>query len=177
MPLDIFRARKNQTLLKRFAIHLENREGYAFIDLPEESLPETVRFIEKTPKNALRASFLRAILSRTMFAMQNVPSQPLNMGGIRITPLDMEEGISNFDLSLSMKKSEEGLKGLMRYKTNLFKDETITRMLENFQKLLKDIVANPDMRISELPKLAKTSAPPHVEEPENAAYVQNTCPM
>ncbi len=112
-----------------------------------------------------------AILSRTMFALQNVPNQPLKMADIRITPLDMEEGISNFDLSLSMKRTEQGLKGVMRYKTDLFRPETIKQTLENFQALLEKVVANPSLRLSELPWFGEGSAVSRTaEKPEKAAY-------
>lgn len=92
------------------------------------------------------------ILSRTTFALQNVPSQPLKLENIDVEPLDIEEGIANFDLFLSMKIKAGELMGVLRYKTELFKDATITRMLENFQSLLKKIVAHPELRLGELPR-------------------------
>lgn len=100
-----------------------------------------------------------ATLSRTMFTLQNVPSQPGALAGISVSLLEMEEGIANFDLSLSMKETEEQLSGVVRYKTGVFKESTITRMLENFERLVADIVADSDRHLSDLPLLAKTK--PH----------------
>jgi NRPS condensation-like uncharacterized protein/acyl carrier protein len=95
------------------------------------------------------------ILSRTLFALQNVPSQPLELtSGVSISPLDIEEGIANFDLFLSMKAKGEKMIGVLRYKTDLFKASTIRRWLENFQVLLEQLVANPKCRLSDFPQLS-----------------------
>ncbi len=44
------------------------------------------------------------IYSSIMFTMQNVPNLPVSMHDISIIPIDTEDGIYNFDLSLSIKK-------------------------------------------------------------------------
>ena len=41
----------------------------------------------------------------------------------------------------------------LHYKTDLFDEDTITRMLEDFEQLLRHIVARPDSRLSELTEL------------------------
>ncbi len=100
-----------------------------------------------------------SMLTRAMFALQNVPSPPTAMAGISITPLDLPEGISNFDLSLSMKMQNDHLLGVLRYKTDLFPAATITRLLERFQALLGELVANPDRRLAELPRFSTETGP------------------
>lgn len=96
-----------------------------------------------------------AALSRAMFTLQNVPSYPEKMGEVTITPMDIEEGISNFDLSLSMKISDHQLKCVMRYSKDLFEDITIISMLEQFQILLEKIVQNPEIKIGDLSDFTK----------------------
>jgi non-ribosomal peptide synthetase component F len=98
-----------------------------------------------------------SVLTRAMFALQNVPIQPREMAGVKITPLDMPEGISNFDLFLSMKINNGHLLGVLRYKTDLFHATTMTRLLENFQHLLATVTANPELRLAELPRFAEHS--------------------
>ncbi len=98
------------------------------------------------------------VLSRVMFALQNVPGFPSEMAGIKIAPLDMPDGISNFDLSLSMKMlagktEDEHLRGVLRYKTDLFQEATVTRLLANFQDLLQKLADAPEQRLSDLPRL------------------------
>ncbi|GAA6621084.1 thioester reductase domain-containing protein [Scytonema sp. NUACC26] len=111
------------------------------------------------------------ILSRAMFTMQNVLSQPQELAGVSVSLMEMEEGISNFDVSLSVKEKGEQLMGVMRYKTDLFKESTIAQMLENFQILLQDIVANPHRRLLDLPLLGEAKSPQLFDEPQAAAYV------
>ncbi|MBZ8182539.1 thioester reductase domain-containing protein [Oscillatoria salina] len=99
-----------------------------------------------------------AILSRTMFTMQNAPSQPREIGGMSLSFVDVEEGIANFDLSLSVKETGETLTGIMRYKTDLFAESTITQILENFQALLTKLVANPDLHLLDLPLFVEANS-------------------
>ncbi|MGK5094322.1 condensation domain-containing protein [Deltaproteobacteria bacterium TL4] len=95
------------------------------------------------------------LLSRTMFALQNVPSQPLELASdVSVTPLDIEEGIANFDLFLSMKAKGEAMLGVLRYKTDLFGTSTIKSLLGNFHILLEQFVANPQCHLSDLPQFS-----------------------
>jgi hypothetical protein len=110
------------------------------------------------------------ILSRVMFAMQNVPSQPLKMGDINITPTEREDNISNFDLSLSIKKKGEEIVGILRYKTELFKESTIKKFSKNFIELLGKIISNPDQPLSNLP-LFKKQSPETWRKPDDYAPV------
>lgn len=95
-----------------------------------------------------------AVLSRVMVALQNVPSPPKRMGEIELTRLDVEEEISNFDLSLSMKMNRKGqqLMGVLRYKKALFESNSMQQFLDNFQTLLEQVIHNPTLSLSELPR-------------------------
>ncbi|MEC4983958.1 MAG: thioester reductase domain-containing protein [Oscillatoria sp. PMC 1068.18] len=114
-------------------------------DLPLQQLVETL-------------GVSSAILSRTMFTMQNAPSQPREIGGMSLSFVDVEEGIANFDLSLSVKETGETLTGIMRYKTDLFAESTIKQILDNFQALLTSLVANPDLDLLELPLFVEANS-------------------
>jgi non-ribosomal peptide synthetase component F len=59
--------------------------------------------------------------------------------------------LTTFDLILMMEEGPQGLIGLLRYKKDLFHDDTINRMLMNFQIVLESIVSEPDQRISTVP--------------------------
>ncbi len=54
-------------LRKRFAAQLEDRQKRIYLDLPLEERPSMVRFLEKTPKNALRIPFLKALFPDARF--------------------------------------------------------------------------------------------------------------
>jgi non-ribosomal peptide synthetase component F len=112
-----------------------------------------------------------SVLSRAMFTLQNVPAPPTAMADVSITPLDMPEGISNFDLSLSLKMQDGHLLGVLRYKTDLFQPAAMSHLLEHFHLLLHNLAANSQCRLTDLPRPeARPPAAPDSAAPE-ALYV------
>nr|VFJ59082.1 MAG: amino acid adenylation domain-containing protein [Candidatus Kentron sp. DK] len=69
-----------------------------------------------------------------------------------VLPFPQMEG--QFDLTLSVSDGKT-LSSTFRYRTDLFKPETIERMAGHFQQLLEGIVAKPEVRISQLPLLTE----------------------
>lgn len=108
-------------------------------DLPLQALSESLNI----PAN---------LLSRLMFTLQNVPSMPQKMAEVAITRLDMEEGIANFDLSLSIREKDAGLISIARYKTELFDRNTIQLLLNRFVTLLAQLTEHPETRLNDLPR-------------------------
>jgi amino acid adenylation domain-containing protein len=62
---------------------------------------------------------------------------------------------AKFDLSLELADRPEGLICHFEYSTDLFDASTISRMAGHWQTLLEGIVANPELRLSELPLLSE----------------------
>jgi amino acid adenylation domain-containing protein len=120
--------------------------AYAHQDLPFEKLVE-----ELQPARNLSYS----PLFQVMFALQNVPKQPLELPGIAVSLLAVDPGTAKFDLTLSMVQEGEELRGTVEYNTDLFDKTTITRLIGHFQTLLEGIVANPDQSIATLPLLTE----------------------
>lgn len=56
-----------QLLQQRFTQQLQDRQGEAYLALAPEKRPTHIRFLEKTPKNALRVPFLRAMFPDARF--------------------------------------------------------------------------------------------------------------
>ncbi|GAA6623227.1 amino acid adenylation domain-containing protein [Scytonema sp. NUACC26] len=116
-------------------------------------------------------------LFQVMFTLQNTSKQTLDLPGIVSTPFAWENIASRFDLTLSIAETEQELRGLWEYNTDLFEAPTIQRMSGHFQMLLEGIVANPEQPLSELPLL--TAAERHqllVEWNNNRAdYSQEQC--
>ena len=125
--------------------------AYDHQDLPLEKLIE-----ELNPERDLS----RSPLFQVMFAFQNTPSQPWELPGLTITPLEVHSGTSKFDLTLDLRETSEGIKGGIEYNTDLFEAATITRMLAHFQVLLEGIVANPEQCLSDLPLLTPAEQHP-----------------
>jgi amino acid adenylation domain-containing protein len=66
-------------------------------------------------------------------------------------PGEVEPGTSLFDLSIDFTDGASGIRSVIQYSTDLFEDETITRLLRNWRVLLEAAAGDPDQRISRLP--------------------------
>ena len=120
--------------------------AYAHQDVPFEKLVEALQ-----PERNLSHS----PLFQTMFALENVPAQRLELSGLAVNPLSIKRETAKFDLQLSIAEEQQGLKANVQYNTDLFDALTITRLLGHFQILLEGIAADPDQRISDLPILTQ----------------------
>ena len=74
----------------------------------------------------------------------------INLGGLELELLDIEEQVSMLDLTLTMIEEGESFSASLQYNTDLFDGATIERMTENFQCLLETLAHNPHARIQEL---------------------------
>jgi natural product biosynthesis luciferase-like monooxygenase protein len=81
----------------------------------------------------------------------------LNIGGIELETLPLNQGVTQFDLTLRAAVAGDGeIRGLIEYNTDLFDAATIARMSYHLQMLLEGIVRTPELPISELPMMPKT---------------------
>ncbi|MCP4001220.1 MAG: amino acid adenylation domain-containing protein [Gammaproteobacteria bacterium] len=85
------------------------------------------------------------------FMLQNAPASADPVQGLELTGLEFEYGTAKFDLTLAMGETHDGLMAEIEYSIDLFDAITIERMLEQFERLLHGIVANPTVKINELP--------------------------
>ncbi|HEX8651125.1 MAG TPA: non-ribosomal peptide synthase/polyketide synthase [Pyrinomonadaceae bacterium] len=120
--------------------------AYARQDLPFEKLVEEIQ-----PERSLS----HAPLFQVMFVLQNSPVPALELPGLKLSPVEVANEISNFDLTLVMEETEQGLTASLDYSTDLFDDATIRRTLRHFQSLLEGIVAAPEARLSSLSLLTE----------------------
>ncbi len=118
--------------------------AYAHQDLPFEKLVE-----ELNPQRDLSQS----LIFQVMFALQNMPMQPLDLPGLESRRMKADSGTSKFDLTFFTNEIPEGLSCLVEYNTDLFNADRIERMLGHFETLLQGIASNPEQRLHELPLL------------------------
>src|SRR6185295_13323017 len=121
-------------------------EAYAHQDLPFEKLVE-----ELQPERDLS----RAPLFQILFVLQNVPLAALQTPDLAFTPMAVDSGRCKFDLILMMWELEDGLQETWTYSTDLFAEATIARMSEHLEALLRQIVARPEIRLSDLEMLTE----------------------
>lgn len=116
--------------------------AYDHQDLPFEKLVE-----ELQPERSLS----HTPLFQVMFVMENTPISKLELPGLTITPLELENITAKFDLTLSIEETASGLLCGWEYNSDLFEITTIEQMAVHFQTLLESIVTNPQQQIAQLP--------------------------
>ena len=75
-------------------------DAYDHQDLPFEKLVDEL-LLERSPSHAP--------LVQVMFALQNAPRPALKLPGLTLDQMDVESGTAKFDLTLSMRDTEQGL--------------------------------------------------------------------
>ena len=143
-------------------------EAYSYQDVPFERLVEALQ-----PERNLSHS----PLFQVMFVLQNAPMGPLELPGLKMSPLETEGTIAKFDLTLSLEETEDGLKGGWEYNSDLFERATLERMSQHWQCLLEGIVANPQAKVAQLPLLSEPEKEQILEAWNNThrEYPQDKC--
>ncbi|MEM9482660.1 MAG: amino acid adenylation domain-containing protein [Cyanobacteria bacterium P01_F01_bin.116] len=119
-------------------------EAYDHQDLPFELLVEHLN-----PERDLSYH----PLFQVMFQVSNRSSSDTPEQAQTFKLLDVETRTANFDLTLEVEETDSGLIAEIEYSCDLFKPETIGRMLKHYKTLLEGIVANPQQPIDKLPVL------------------------
>ncbi|MCB1085372.1 MAG: AMP-binding protein, partial [Chlamydiia bacterium] len=96
-------------------------------------------------------------LFQVLFVFENITLSSIQFEKTPLTPIPIEVATAKFDLSLFIFDREEGLECRFEYCTDLFEPETITRMLSNFEALLKSVVKEPEAPIGSLSVIPKTT--------------------
>ena len=116
-------------------------QAYAHQELPFDKLVEAVKPDRELAQNPL---------FQVMFGFQNAPTHSIELPGLTIGRMGIDNKTSVFDLSLYMTRQGGNLIGSMRYNTDLFEPETIGRMLDAFKFIIQTVVNNTDVRLDVL---------------------------
>ncbi|HWS88837.1 MAG TPA: amino acid adenylation domain-containing protein, partial [Pyrinomonadaceae bacterium] len=120
--------------------------AYAHQDLPFEKLVEELqpdRKLSHTP------------LFQVIFTLQNAPVGELKLPGLQLSPVGRGgTERTHFDLSLGINESDDKLKCSLGYNTDLFEAATAERLAGNYERLLAEAVAAPELPISQLSMLS-----------------------
>ncbi|MBG1264976.1 non-ribosomal peptide synthetase [Nostoc sp. WHI] len=143
--------------------------AYAHQDLPFEMLVEKLQLDRDLSRNPL---------VQVMFSLQNTPQSEGNLSGLTIQniPLPIDVKV-RFDLEVNYWEVPGGLEGVWCYNIDLFDASTIAQIAQHFQTLLKAIVVNQEVRISELPLLSQAERHQLLVEwnDTQADYPQDKC--
>ena len=119
-------------------------EAYTHQDAPFEKIVHQLR--------AGSGSAGSSPVFEVMFVLHNSAAE-LELEGLRLEEMPVDAGSAKFPMTLEIVEGES-LSCSLEYSTDLFEESAIQRLLDNFQRLLSGIVANPDCPIGHLPMLS-----------------------
>nr|WP_275405369.1 non-ribosomal peptide synthetase [Streptomyces sp. SID339] len=126
--------------------------AYAHQDVPFERLVE-----ELNPTRSLS----RNPLFQVMLALQNIPEVTWDLPGVDVRPAPLPpELAARFDLAVSVVERRDehgapaGLDGEILYATDLFDHATALSLADRLARVLQQVAADPDLRLSEIDLLA-----------------------
>ena len=90
---------------------------------------------------------------QTMFVLQNVPIPVPAGDGLELEPIDLQTGTAKFELTFFASERPSGLEVVAEYDADLFKPETVDRMLRHYRTLLESIVEDPHRSIADFPMM------------------------
>jgi acyl transferase domain-containing protein/non-ribosomal peptide synthetase component F/NRPS condensation-like uncharacterized protein len=118
--------------------------AYAHQDVPFEQIVSSLRpdrSVSKTP------------FVQVLFVMQNAPTPPIKLPGLKLEALPFYTETAEFELIVTLEEAGEGITGSFAYSSDLFEGSTIVRLQKEFRTLLHSALANPDQPLSSLPLL------------------------
>jgi acyl carrier protein len=74
----------------------------------------------------------------------------IEMEGVSVTRYDLGQVKCKYDIQLNFTEGKDYILAVFEYNSDLFKHESIMRMVERFQKLIHHIIENPSSQISRL---------------------------
>ncbi|MCJ8281909.1 MAG: condensation domain-containing protein, partial [Rivularia sp. ALOHA_DT_140] len=123
-------------------------------DLPFAKLVEEIQ-----PERSLSHNPLFGVMFQVQneaYQLQNAVNPELAIPGLSLEQMWSYSGSTKFDMTWHLIERNEGLLAVVEYRTDLFNQDTVARMLGHYQVLLKGIIDNPKQRLSELPILTET---------------------
>jgi amino acid adenylation domain-containing protein len=115
-------------------------------------------FEELIHKLDLKRDFLRNPLVEIVFDLENHQVPPLESlkaenFNLKLKSYEVGKRIAKFDLELGASEAQNAITCYLKYRTELFKRETIEQMIRHFKNILKHVLDNPDVKIAEISML------------------------
>lgn len=88
---------------------------------------------------------------QVLFDFHNAPKLTIDYPGVSIEPIEIESDSVKFDIVLSLELTENGLRGVWGYSTDLYDRSTAKRFVGYFKTLLSSIAVHSEQKISSIP--------------------------
>lgn len=124
-------------------------DAYAHQHLPFDQLVEAL----KPPR-----SLAYAPLVQVLFDVQEDNTTDWQLDGLRVKSLPFSQQRAKFDLHVSFLETPAGLKGIINYRTDLFRPATVAQMATDLVGLMTDLLAHPDQPLSTYQEAAVSAA-------------------
>jgi hypothetical protein len=106
--------------------------------LPPEKLQEELRAGHGGHKAATASLF------DVWFQLESARREKLGLAGVEMERLEAERGNARFELSLVLEEDQQQVSGEMEYDADLFDQQTIAQMLEDYVETLNDMATDPE---------------------------------
>lgn len=87
---------------------------------------------------------------QTVLTLREGDASPLDVPDVTVEPLVVDTETAKFDLALEMTDGSPDLEATLEYSTDLFDEETISRLWDRFVQLVDAVAANPQAPIGRL---------------------------
>src|SRR5579864_4777053 len=153
--------RSFRELLKR--VRETSLEAYMHQDLPFEKLVEELR-----PERNLS----RTALFQILMVVQNAPAAGVTLQELEVQRLAMGAPPAKFELIIGIGETSEGRRTNWHYNADLFDEATILRFADQFERLIKCAMNDPDRSIRDLPLLSPEECRHIVERGNGSTHVK-----
>ncbi|WP_054740681.1 non-ribosomal peptide synthetase [Cellulosilyticum ruminicola] len=108
------------------------------------------QFEELIEKLDIKRDLNRNPLFDTLFAMENTSNSQLQTQEFTVESYELDNKSSKFYITLHASEKDDEMYFDFEYSTQLFKAETIERMIKHFKQILRCIIANPSVTLDEI---------------------------
>jgi amino acid adenylation domain-containing protein len=106
-------------------------EAYGHQDVPFERVVEEVapeRVLGQTP------------LFQNLLVLQNTPQEKVELRGLEVSSWEAGGRQAKFELMVSLREEGKGLEGVLEYGAEVYGEERMRRLVEQYERLLKELV-------------------------------------
>ncbi|MBX9399679.1 non-ribosomal peptide synthase/polyketide synthase [Lysobacter sp. BMK333-48F3] len=119
--------------------------AYEHQDLPFDRVVDAVQ-----PSRTLG----HAPIFQSLLVLDNAAGGPAaTLAGLRVEALSIPHATTQFDISLSLSETEDGLSGAIEYASDLFDASTVARWSRWLERLLEAMADSPEAAVASLPLL------------------------
>ncbi|WP_253277343.1 non-ribosomal peptide synthase/polyketide synthase [Rhodococcus sp. RD6.2] len=121
--------------------------AFGHSDVPFERLVEVLNPTRSTARHPL---------FQVGFSFQNLAKTSLELPGLAVSALDIDNGITQFDLQLFLVErfdadgAPDGVEAMFHFATDLFDQRTVERFAERFVRIVEASVSNPDVAVGDI---------------------------